>query len=95
MQRKELMEKNGSLQKSALLINNSADIIGIIDAATFRIEEMNNAFTTMLGYPPGGNKGHSLTLFLRNEDRTLVEELAYQRKTGCRSIPAFIVRTEA
>src|SRR6266436_4611244 len=50
LQKKELVEKNISLQKSALLINNSADIIGIIDAATFRIEEINNAFTDILGY---------------------------------------------
>ena len=37
LQKRELVEKNLSLQKSTLLINNSADIIGIIDAATFKI----------------------------------------------------------
>jgi response regulator RpfG family c-di-GMP phosphodiesterase len=50
LQNKELIEKNSSLLKNALLINNSADIIGIIDAATSRIEEINNAFTILLGY---------------------------------------------
>src|SRR5690242_12713650 len=44
LQRKELIEKNNSLEKNALLINNSADIIGIIDAETFQIDEINNAF---------------------------------------------------
>ncbi|HSZ71479.1 MAG TPA: response regulator, partial [Cytophagaceae bacterium] len=49
LQKKELIEKNNSLQKSALLINNSADIIGIIDAETLKVEEMNQAFTNILG----------------------------------------------
>jgi PleD family two-component response regulator len=46
MQKKELIEKNISLERSALLINNSADIIGIIDASTLRFQEVNQAFTS-------------------------------------------------
>jgi len=80
LQKKELVEKNLSLQKSALLINNSADIIGIIDPATFRIEEINNAFTTVLGYSPEEIKGTALTFFLSNEDRTLLQDLSGQAK---------------
>lgn len=80
MQRKELMEKNESLQKSALLINNSADIIGIIDGESFRIEEMNNAFCTILGYEPEEVKEASLISFLMEEDRELVQDLVPSKK---------------
>ncbi|MCW3119992.1 MAG: arcB [Chitinophagaceae bacterium] len=80
LQKKELVEKNSSLQQSALLINNSADIIGIIDAATFKIEEINNAFTTILGYSPEETKGTALSFFLGNEDRALLHELRGQTK---------------
>ncbi len=39
-------------ERSALLINNSADIIGVIDGPTLRFEEVNQAFTAILGYMP-------------------------------------------
>lgn len=80
LQNKELVEKNISLQKSALLINNSADIIGIIDASTFRIEEINHAFTNILGYALEETKETALTFFLSNEDRLMVQELSKQDK---------------
>lgn len=80
LQRKELVEKNLSLQKSALLINNSADIIGIIDASNFKIEEINNAFTTILGYAPEEIRGTALPFFLVNEDRVLMQSLKEQTK---------------
>jgi PAS domain S-box-containing protein len=80
LQKKELIEKNSSLQKSALLINNSADIIGIVDASTLRIEEINNAFTSILGYLPEEVKGTALPFFLGNEDRVFLQELAKQPK---------------
>src|SRR5690349_15058824 len=47
-QKKEVLEKNALLEKCALLINNSADIIGIVNADTLAIEEMNPAFTAVL-----------------------------------------------
>lgn len=80
LQKKELLEKNISLQKSALLINNSADIIGIIDATTFRIEEINNAFTNILGYSSEETQGMTLPFFLNNEDRIWIQELSKQSK---------------
>ena len=80
LQKKELVEKNISLQKSALLINNSADIIGIIDASTCRIEEINNAFTNILGYELEETEETALTFFLSNEDRLMVQELCKQDK---------------
>jgi PAS domain S-box-containing protein len=80
LQRKELIEKNSSLQKSALLINNSADIIGIVDAATLHIEEMNNAFTTILGYSVEEYRETALPFFLVEEDRVLLQSLSGQTK---------------
>ncbi|HVD99746.1 MAG TPA: PAS domain S-box protein [Cytophagaceae bacterium] len=76
LQKKELMEKNLSLKRAALLINNSADIIGIIDAATLKIEEINNAFTTILGYSAEETKESTLLFFLSNEDRDMVKEMS-------------------
>jgi PAS domain S-box-containing protein len=76
MQRKELLEKNASLEHASLLINNSADIIGIIDTATFRIEEINNAFTSILGYSEEETRETMLTFFLTDEDRVMIQELA-------------------
>lgn len=80
LQKKELLEKNSSLKKSALLINNSADIIAIIDAETFKIEEINNAFTSILGYTKEETKGTALTFLLGNEDRIFVQRLNKQQK---------------
>lgn len=80
LQKKELIEKNSSLQKSELLINNSADIIGIIDIPTFTIEEINNAFTDILGYTLEETAGRTLTFFLTAEDKTRVQELNKQKK---------------
>ena len=50
LQKRELLLKNNALQKSELLINNSADIIGVIDLNTLCFEELNSAFTSILGY---------------------------------------------
>lgn len=80
LQRKELLEKNISLEKSALLINNSADIIGIIDPVTLKFEEVNNAFTTILGYSIEEAKGTAVTFFLHAEDRALIQNLAKGEK---------------
>jgi PAS domain S-box-containing protein len=80
MQKKELAEKNASLEKSELLINNSADIIGIIDVETLKIEEINKAFTHILGYSNSEARGASLALFLSNEDRTKVQGISKQQK---------------
>jgi PAS domain S-box-containing protein len=80
LQKKELQEKNNSLEKSALLINNSADIIGIIDAKTFKIEEINEAFSAILGYSLSEAKETSLVFFLSDEDRRMVQQLKKKEK---------------
>jgi PAS domain S-box-containing protein len=74
LQKKELEEKNRSLERNALLINNSADIIGIIDAATLTIEEVNNAFGDLLGYTPAETRGAHLSSFLDKEGQALMEQ---------------------
>lgn len=76
LQHKELIEKNNSLEKNYLLINNSADIIGIIDAKTFQIDEINNAFMDILGYSREETIHTPLTFFLTHEDRVLIKELS-------------------
>ncbi|HYC83563.1 MAG TPA: PAS domain S-box protein [Chryseosolibacter sp.] len=80
MQKKELVEKNQSLEKSALLINNSADIIGIIDVATSKFEEVNNAFSVITGYPIEEVNGTSVAFFLGNDDRLHVQDLLQSKK---------------
>lgn len=80
LQQKELMEKNISLQNSALLINNSADIIGIIDAGSFIIEEINNAFTNILGYEREETVGKPVLSFLQPDDAKMVRELAKEKR---------------
>jgi PAS domain S-box-containing protein len=80
LQKKELIKKNLLLEKSALLINNSADIIGIINSSTFKIEEINKAFTTILGYTLEETKETTLLFFLGEEDRILVQKLSIQDK---------------
>jgi PAS domain S-box-containing protein len=76
LQKKELIEKNLSLEKAGLLINNSVDIIGIIDGATLKIEEINNSFTSLLGYEIEEAQETPLTFFLSNEDRIVVQKLS-------------------
>jgi PAS domain S-box-containing protein len=80
MQKKELIEKNASLERSALLINNSADIIGVIDINTMKFEEVNQAFTTILGYGPEGIEGTAVDFFLSDEDRNFVRSLKSKDK---------------
>jgi PAS domain S-box-containing protein len=76
LQKKELLEKNQALHKSALLINNSADAIGIVDSITLKIEEFNKAFKGILGYSTEEIRNTSLRLFLTTESRKLVDALA-------------------
>jgi PAS domain S-box-containing protein len=75
-QKKQVLEKNALLENCALLINNSADIIGILNADTLAIEEMNPAFTAVLGYAIDEIQTKSLNLFLEQEDAEKLKELA-------------------
>jgi PAS domain S-box-containing protein len=79
-QQKELIRKNISLEKSELLINNSADIIGIIDTSTMCIEAMNHAFTSILGYGEKEVSGASILLFLCDSDQSKIQKLSASGK---------------
>ncbi len=79
-QKKELIEKNISLERYALLINNSADIIAVVDVNTMKFEEVNSAFTNILGYTSEEVFGAPLELFLSDEDRELVHELRNEQR---------------
>ena len=79
-QKKEVLEKNALLEKCALLINNSADIIGIVNADTLAIEEMNPAFTAVLGYTLDEIQTKSLNLFLDLTDAERLRALARSGK---------------
>ncbi|SNS70121.1 PAS domain S-box-containing protein [Belliella buryatensis] len=49
-QKKELIEKNLILEKYNLLINNSADMIGVIDRKSLKFEQVNQAVEEILYY---------------------------------------------
>jgi PAS domain S-box-containing protein len=75
-QQKELIEKNLALEKYALLINNSADLICIINAKTLQIEDVNNAAQSLLGYGPGDLRSSLLLDYIAEEDREKVKQLS-------------------
>ena len=73
LQKMELVEKNNALEKYALLINNSADLICIINPRTFKFEEVNDAVSPLLGYSPEEIKGSSMLFYLATESRPEVK----------------------
>ena len=70
--KKQLIEKNNLLGRSALLINNSADILGIVDAGTLTIEEMNPAFEKLLGYNAEDSRGTPLQSYMDSRNAALL-----------------------
>jgi PAS domain S-box-containing protein len=80
LQKKELIAKNATLEKYALLINNSADLICIINAKTFKFEEINDAATIMLGYATEDLKDTSLLFYLSEEDQLKVQKFSKGNK---------------
>lgn len=80
MQKKELQEKNKSLEKSALLIDNSADIIGIVNPSTLLIEEANQALGNILGFSLAEIKDKPLTSLLLEEYHEQVKELVGKKQ---------------
>lgn len=79
-QKKELIKKNVALKKYALLINNSADLICIINAESLRFEEVNDAVNGLLGYTPEEIKGSSFLFYLSEEDRHKVQQVRKEFK---------------
>ena len=79
-QKKLLIEKNALLEKAALLINNSADIIGIVDSDSLVIEEMNPAFNVLLEYEDQEFRGRSLLSFMNAGDEKAIKMMAGTEK---------------
>ncbi|MEI6948726.1 ATP-binding protein [Paraflavisolibacter sp. H34] len=78
LQQKELAAQNAALERYALLINNSADIICTINAETLQFEEVNNAVYRITGYTAAEVRGASLLDFLPEADRPQVEQAAQE-----------------
>jgi PAS domain S-box-containing protein len=76
LRKKELVAKNLLLERYALLINNSADVICIINARTLKFEEVNSAVEPILGYTAAEMKNSSILSYLEEEDRLAVKSLA-------------------
>ena len=79
-QKRELMEKNISLERAALLINNSADIIGIIDAESMKVLEINKACTDILGYTPQEMCGTALQKLIVGERSTVLDRFQQEQQ---------------
>jgi PAS domain S-box-containing protein len=79
-QQKELIEKNLALEKYELLINNSADLICIINPATLQFVEVNNASRGLVGYKSEELKGNPMTDYLVEEDREKVKQLSKEMR---------------
>lgn len=80
LQKKELVKKNLTLEKYDLLINNSADLICIINARTLKFEELNDSVNMILGYTIEEIKGTSILLYISGEDRAGVQKLCKENK---------------
>lgn len=80
LQKTELLEKNAALEKFALLINNSEDIIGIIDQESLTIEAVNPAFTAILGYREEEILNKSLLSILGDKENKQIVEGARQQE---------------
>lgn len=78
VQRKELIRKNLELERYHLLINNSADIICIIDAGTWTFEEVNLVIESILGYTVEEIRGSSLLFYLDPGARPGIEKLRHE-----------------
>jgi PAS domain S-box-containing protein len=79
-QKRQLLEKTLALEKYDLLINNSADLICIIEPNKLKFEEVNQAVIKLLGYAPAELKNTSLLFYLSEEDRVKVQQLAKEDK---------------
>jgi len=76
LQKKELIKKNLELEKYALLINNSADLICIINRENLKFEEVNQAVNIILGYTTEEIKGTSMLFYLNPQDRLKIQKFS-------------------
>ncbi|MEM7374006.1 MAG: response regulator [Bacteroidota bacterium] len=74
-QRREILTKNKELQNYALQIDNSSDILAVIDSRSYKITHINPTIKEVLGYEPDKISGMSLLDLLHQEDVEYVSEL--------------------
>ncbi len=79
-QKKELAQKNALLEKYALLIDSSTDLICSLDARSLKFEEVNPAATRILGYSPEELKGTSLLFYLDEQHRQRIQQLSRENQ---------------
>jgi PAS domain S-box-containing protein len=73
----EIKQKNDILQDFALVVKNSADIICVVDAETFRIHTINPAVQAILGFKPAELVGKSITELVVEESKS-----TFRKKLG-------------
>lgn len=73
----EVKQKNEELENYAMVVKNSADIICTVDAETFRINAINPAVETILGFRPVELIGTSILDRVVDEDKT-----AFRKRLG-------------
>lgn len=82
-QRREILQQYRQIEKLGLMVEHSVDMMAILDQKTLAFEEVNPAFTEILGYRPGQLKGQKITqLFCELKDVIHFEKQLtdYQKK---------------
>lgn len=74
-QRKEILKQNKTLQNYALQIENSSDLLAVIDSRSYKITHINPTVKDVLGYEPSKIEGTSLLDLLHQEDVEFVSDL--------------------
>lgn len=75
LQQRELEEKNATLENLASLVDNSQEITCIFSTKTFKIEEVNNTYKTLLGYEPEEVLGTSFVSYFNEQDLVQTKEI--------------------
>lgn len=70
----DIKQKNDELENLALVVKNSADIICVVDAETFRIKSINPAAETILGFKPVELIGKSIVDRVIEDDKVAFRE---------------------
>lgn len=74
-QKKAILKKNKALQSYATRIDNSSDILAVVDSKSYKITEINPVVKTILGYEPQQVIGMSALDFIHPEDVDAVRHL--------------------
>jgi len=88
-QNRELEDKNERLENLASLVDNSQDITCIFNIRTFKIEEVNSTFKSMLGYEPSEVLGSTLISFFNEEDLVETKKIVKEEIKRRREIFSF------